>query len=415
MAIKKLDNVIELVFFSKVYFEIEESFSFTKINKFWWKNVVIQIYKYKNKYFIICTLDFGIANASMTTTYILNKYKNIKYLLSFDFIDKRFTNLPNNMKITFSKNFYYLNADFSKFENTNLNQIFNEKKVFSFKSPKLNNIENFKMKQLELLTATSDSIKPGFDINFSLINSESCAIAQVAYKYAIDYVSFNIFHDSFPIYKVNSNNILKYFENIEFFKDSFYKIILYFMNNINWDINKISDSVFSFIIEICKCDNFNWLKYIIKEYKNIKAINKNTLLILNDNKKPSQNIEFLILNDEIKDLENNYFSYIYKKCNKIDNIFKNIKLSYESLLFTQSKFDLNKFVYKYYSNKIFDNLIEKSNILKTLNSNLIIKVEINYSFFIYNLKNKEVIDDNKISTSVFILKLLNELNKKLLK
>ncbi|WP_339034988.1 hypothetical protein [Spiroplasma endosymbiont of Cantharis rufa] len=62
MKKEKLLNKIDLILISNSYFSIDEDINYKVIKKYWWKNLIIQIYKYNKKYFIVATSGIGIVN-----------------------------------------------------------------------------------------------------------------------------------------------------------------------------------------------------------------------------------------------------------------------------------------------------------------------------------------------------------------
>ncbi|AKX34651.1 hypothetical protein SLITO_v1c10400 [Spiroplasma litorale] len=401
---------IKFAFFSQVYFELNKKSDFIIIYKYWWKNIIVQVYVYFDVYFIICTIGSGITNASMATTYILNTFKNIKSIIELDIIDEKICNFNSKEKFYYSINFSYINVDYSKFYNTDYNQIFEEKKFF--KSNDFKNIINYfnNYKKINIISSDTFSIKQ--KNNSKILDLICSSISQISHKYNVNFISFKNSGNCFPINLINSKKFIDYVYCIDNFKLMFFKVFIYFGSNIKWNVNLLTKDNLEFINEIYYFDK-DFINFIKKnKCTKIENLSNNEILV-NFAKKKNLSILLDVKYDSKKYVENDFYNFIVNKIYTQDNWKNSIKVNSISLLPTKIKLSLENETLTRHINILFKIIINNSK--KNIDNiqSFFLKYEINTSFVLKNLLNNELIDNPKLCRSFYILNILDKLNSKL--
>ncbi|AXK51118.1 fibril protein [Spiroplasma alleghenense] len=255
---------------STAYFTLKDRKDIKTIKKYWWRNMVIQILKYRGKTFIIATIGYGKANAAMAITYLMEEYKQLETVLNVDLA------LSTNDKFdttdtVMSTKFIYRDADLTVFKDIKYGQIVHEPEAFQFDTELVQTVKNFKLGVSDGIIGTADMLiynskqfkemvdKYGQTID--VIDTEAGALAQVAKKSTVNFLAMKIMYnnalspwDNDPLHK------FKIYETTNTLKFLLIRLLNLLSSKLVLDFSKNSLDELDIINDLFEIEHDAWVK-----------------------------------------------------------------------------------------------------------------------------------------------------------
>lgn len=282
---------------STAYFTIRDREGIKTVKKYWWRNMVIQHIKFKNKVFIVATIGYGKANAAMAITYLMEEYPDLETILNVDLALSTNDKFDTTDTVMATK-FIYRDADLTVFKDIKYGQIIHEPEAFAFETDFINQVKNFKLGVSDGIIGTADMLiynskqfkemvdKYGQSID--VIDSEAGALAQVAKKSSVNFVAMKIMYnnalspwDNDPLHK------FKMYETTNTLKYLVARLFNLLSSKLVLDFSKSTIDELDIINELFELEHDSWVTRFKKDtYQLISGMGPSLLLIDKKGLKP---------------------------------------------------------------------------------------------------------------------------------
>ncbi len=303
------------VFISTSYFSLKESLGVKLLRKYWWKNSIIQILKYRGVTFIIVTIGHGKANAAMTTTYLIEKYTNITNIINIDLA------LSSNEKIktgdaTISTKFIYRDVDQTVFQDLKYGQIVDESETFQFDGRLAQKITNLKLNLLEAVIGTGDmqiynskqfkELIEKYGNSIDVIDEEAGALAQVLKKTEINFLSLKvIYNNALSPWDNDPKHRYKMYEITNIFKYLIKRVLNFLSSTFEYILPKLNNDIIETLSSIIESHHDNWATRIKSDTVKVQAIANNSVILSDKHNKDNWKVDFYRLKNEPIVIEKN--------------------------------------------------------------------------------------------------------------
>ncbi|WP_342268528.1 cytoskeletal motor fibril protein Fib [Spiroplasma endosymbiont of Aspidapion aeneum] len=426
------------------YFSVKDREGIKTLKKYWWRNVVIQIVRFKNKSFIIATTGYGKANAAMAMTYLMEKYAEMQTVINIDLALSTNDKFDTASTVLGTK-FIYRDADLTVFKDIKYGQIVHEPEAFTFNDEFVQEIRNFKLGVSDGIIGTADMLiynskqfkemvdKYGQSID--VIDTEAGAIAQVAKKSSIGFLSLKIMYnnalspwDNDPLHKFKmyeTSNTLKYLVARLFNLLSSKYVI---------DFSKCNNDELEAIFELYEWEHDGWIaKFKANTAKLLSGIGP-SLLLVDGKEKTSEALDIIeVMKPKFDEegpskviLGEDEWKHAPKKWLRKMLFLENYDINDDELLWNKSaKYDVKvkhfssiEDVCKNISKAIADKCQDKSSYTyegaTVVNKNLLVTIDMPITFYISNNATHEFVEDKTFGTKLVsneVIKHLNEMLK----
>ncbi len=419
-----------VVFISTSYFSIKEQSGIKILKKYWWKNSIIQIIRYNSKDFLVATIGYGKANAAMTTTYLIEKYKNISSIINIDLALSTKEKLVTS-DVTISTKFIYRDVDQTIFENMKYGQVLNETESFQFKGNFAQKLQNLKLGLLESVIGTGEvqiyNVKQFKELiekygdSIDVIDEEAGAVAQVLKKTNINFVSLKvIYNNALSQWENDPKHRYKMYEVTNTFKFLIKRLFNFLSSKYEYVLLKANKDTIESINTIIESERDEWVSRLKSDTVKVESIGTNSVVLVDDNIKDPMLVEFGKIkgNEKQEEIEEEQakiilgideWKYAPTRWQNRLPIIENVKVNDDELVWNRSA-KLSKTIKKYkielLSKKIAEFIInnKSSNVTyethKIEKKSLVIFCDANVSFYISDNNSHELIDDHKFGISL---------------
>ncbi len=435
-----------VVFISTSYFSIREIGKVKVLKKYWWKNTIIQILKYRDFTFIIATIGHGKANAAMTATYLVEKYRNIKFVINIDLA------LSTNEKIktadaTISTKFIYRDVDQTVFEDMKYGQVINETETFQFDSELARKIQNLKLGLLESVIGTGDMLiynteqfkelieKYGNSID--VIDEEAGALAQVFKKTDVKFISIKvIYNNAISPWDSDPKHRYKMYEITNTFKYLVKRILNFLSSSFEYVLLKSSQTTLDVLFSIMEKTHDEWIYNIKSDTSKVLSVSPNSFMLLDKAEKDPWQVDVIriktnanIKNEKGTDIEAAKIilgvdEWRYAPSHWVSKLpfVDQVSMNDEELLWNKSS-SYNHSTTKEY--KIQSLVEEMANIINKYSENnetltyntkpvnkkaMVLYCDANISFYITQNDTHDLIEENKFGSSLLRNEFIKHLN-----
>ncbi|WP_381415098.1 cytoskeletal motor fibril protein Fib [Spiroplasma endosymbiont of Anurida maritima] len=257
------------------------------IKKYWWKNCVIQHVNYNGKVLIITTTGYGKANAAMATTYLLEKYPNIQTIINAD-LALSTNDKHDTADVVLSTKSVHHDADFTSFtsdvneidadgkdtgkrKDNTYGQIMNEPQSFQFSGGATKAVKDFNLGLSEGISGTADmyiynskqfkEMVDKFGHTIDVIDTETAAIAQVAKKSSISFLTLKvIYNNALSPWDNDPQHKFKMYETVNTLKYLLRRLFNLLSSKYVIDLSKSTGDELDTLNELFEIKHDSWVK-----------------------------------------------------------------------------------------------------------------------------------------------------------